>query len=111
MVKGQEKKVYRLCKALYGLKQAPRAWYENMHAYLVNKGFKNNPTESTLYVKHCDGVILVVTLFVDDLMVTGNDEKKTLDFKPELSKSYEMSDLGLLHYYLGAQFLQTDKGI
>lgn len=52
-------------------------------------------------MKHCDGVILVVTLYVDDLMVTGNDEQKISDFKSELRESFDMSDLGLLHYYLG----------
>ena len=44
------------------------------HACLVSKGFKDSLTENTLYVKHCDGVFLVVTLYVDDLMVTENDE-------------------------------------
>ena len=48
--KGAEHEVYRLHKALYGLKQAPRAWYQKIHAYLVAHGFKNSPTESTLYV-------------------------------------------------------------
>ena len=48
VVKEQEKKVHRFCKAIYGLHQAPRAWYEKMHAYLVNKGLKNSSSESTL---------------------------------------------------------------
>ena len=41
--------VYRLHKALYGLKQAPRAWYERLHDFLLNKGFKIRRVDTTLY--------------------------------------------------------------
>ena len=102
--KGQEKKVCRLKKDLYGLKQAPRAWYEKIHAYLIAHGFCNNPTESTLYVKKTSDVFLVIVLYIDDMLLTGPNEDHIADFKAELNSAFEMSNLGLLHHYLGIQF-------
>eukprot|EP00250_Pteridium_aquilinum_P010876 c19689_g3_i1 orf=64-1296(+) len=109
--KGQENKVCRLKKALYGLKQAPRAWYEKIHAYLTAHGFQNSPTESTLYVKRADDVHLIIALYVDDMLLTGPNESHIADFKADLNASFEMSDLGHLHHYLGIQFKQCDGGI
>lgn len=44
-------------------------------------------------------------------MVIGNDEHKISYFKSEFRGSFETFELGLLHYYLGVEFLHTDKGI
>ena len=74
-IEGEEKKVYKLKKALYGLKQAPRAWYGNIDAYFTDKGFTRSPSEPTLYVKHGITGMIIVSLYVDDLIFTGNDEK------------------------------------
>ncbi|MCO5614287.1 hypothetical protein L7F22_068565 [Adiantum nelumboides] len=111
VVKSQEQKVCRLRKALYGLKQAPRAWYEKIHTYLIGQGFQNSPTESTLYVKKRDAVLIMLTLYVDDMLLTGNNENENAAFKDALRKTFEMSDLGLLHYSLGIQFVQSEDGI
>ena len=109
--KGHEHKVCRLRKALYGLKQAPCSWYEKIHAYLIAFGFENSPTERTLYVKRVDDVFLIMVVYVDDMLLTGPNEKHIADFKADLHASFEMSDLGHLHHYLGIQFMQVDGGI
>ena len=103
--------VFRLKKALCGLKQAPCAWYEKIHAYLIAHGFCDSPTEITLYVKSVDDVLLIIVLYVDDMLLTGPNEKHIADFKADLNSDFEMSDLGLLHHYLGIQFKQCDGGI
>ena len=101
----------RFCKALYGLKQAPQAWYEKIHAYLTPHGFENSPTKSTLYVICVDDVTLIVALYVDDMLLTGPNEAHIADFMADLNASFEISNLGLLHHYLGIQFKQCDGGI
>ena len=101
----------RLRKALYGLKQAPRSWYEKIHTYLITFGFENSPTESTLYVRRVDDVFLIMVVYVDDMLLTGPNEKHIPDFKADLHASFEMSDLGHLHHYLGIQFMQVGGGI
>ncbi|RVX00264.1 Retrovirus-related Pol polyprotein from transposon RE1 [Vitis vinifera] len=74
-VKGQEEKVYLLKKALYGLKQAPRAWYSRIDEHLQSLGFVKSPSEATLYVKGIDANLIEVSVYVDDLLVTGSNEK------------------------------------
>ena len=70
---GNEHKVYRLKKALYGLKQAPRAWYSRIDSYFQSHGFSKCSSEPTLYIKvNNQGKVLIVCLYVDDLIFTGN---------------------------------------
>nr|ABA99612.1 retrotransposon protein, putative, unclassified [Oryza sativa Japonica Group] len=110
-VQGGENKVFRLKKALYGLKQAPRAWYSQIDKYFIQKGFAKSISEPTLYVNKTGTDILIVSLYVDDLIYTGNSEKMMQDFKKDMMHTYEMSDLGLLHYFLGMEVHQSDEGI
>ena len=76
VTKGEEEKVYKLKKALYGLKQAPRAWYSDIDAYFIIEGFQRSKSEPTLYVKTQGKTgIFIISLYVDDLVFTGSDEK------------------------------------
>ncbi|MCO5581661.1 hypothetical protein L7F22_035550 [Adiantum nelumboides] len=77
--KGQEDKVYKCNKTTYGLKQSPRAWYAKADTHLVKRSFCNSPTESTLYVKREGNVLLIVVLYVDDLLITGPNERHIAD--------------------------------
>ena len=64
---------YMLKKALYGLKQAPRAWYSRIDSYLTENGFHRSESEPNLYTKVDEqGRMLIVYLYVDDLIFTGN---------------------------------------
>jgi transposase InsO family protein len=110
-IKGQEDKVFLLKKALYGLKQAPRAWYARIDDHLMSLGFAKSPSEPTLYVKHSVNDILIVSLYVDDLLVTGNNAKMMNQFKLEMKAAFEMTDLGLMSYFLGIEIKQDVGGI
>ncbi|KAL0384142.1 UNVERIFIED_CONTAM: Retrovirus-related Pol polyprotein from transposon RE1 [Sesamum radiatum] len=111
IAKGYEEKVLRLKKALYGLKQAPRAWYSRIDNYFMNRGFRRSLSEPTLYVKRQGNDTLIVSLYVDDLIYTGNNEKMIHDFKEDMMKTFEMSDLGLMHFFLGIEINQEKEGI
>jgi len=54
---------------------------------------------------------MIVAVYVDDLFVTGTSLELILKFKKEMSSKFEMSDLGLLSYYLGIEVIQHSKGI
>ncbi|PNX55819.1 putative LRR receptor-like protein kinase, partial [Trifolium pratense] len=104
--------VYKLKKSLYGLKQAPRAWYNKIEAYFNHEGFEKCPHEHTLFVKNeSDGRIIVVSLYVDDLIFTGNDEKLFADFKSSMESNFAMTDLGKMRYFLGVEVKQYGNGI
>jgi hypothetical protein len=108
---GQEKCVCKLKKSLYGLKQAPRAWYSKINEYFLNDGFKRSPYDPDLYVKNCNGDIIMVVLYVDDLIITGSNLSQVYDFKKQLKKAFDITDLGLLHYFLGIQVWQEKDRI
>ncbi|CAL8095197.1 unnamed protein product [Prunus armeniaca] len=109
---GKEKQVYRLKKALYRLKQAPRAWYSRIEAYFAREGFQKCPYEHTLFTKSGEeGKILIVCLYVDDLIYTSNDVAMFNDFKKSMMHEFDMSDLGLMHYFLGIEVVQYSAGI
>lgn len=110
--KGSKYMVYKLKKALYGLKQAPRAWYSRIDTYFSKAGFHKCPYEHTLYIKTGEkGNLLIVCLYVDDLIFTGNDECLFREFKQSMMKEFEMTDLGEMKYFLGTEVTQSAGGI
>lgn len=110
--KGNEQKVYRLKKALYGLKQAPRAWYSRIESYFMKEGFKKCHYEHTLFIKTGKGgKILIVCLYVDDLIFTGNYEIMFAEFKKSMMLEFDMTDLGKMRYFLGIEVMQRSNGI
>ncbi|KAK4399803.1 Retrovirus-related Pol polyprotein from transposon RE2 [Sesamum angolense] len=111
IAKGSEEKALRLKKALYGLKQAPRAWYSRIDKYFMDRGFRRSLSEPTLYIKSQGNDTLIVSLYVDDLIYTGNNEKMIQDFKEDMMKTFEMSDLGLMHFFLGIEINQEKEEI
>lgn len=110
-VKGKEDKVYRLKKALYGLKQAPRAWNDKLNKILIGFNFTRCLKEPSVYRKETSEGLLVIAVYVDDLFVTGASIKIINKFKAEMASQFEMSDLGLLTYYLGIEVTQHSGGI
>jgi hypothetical protein len=112
VVKGNESKVLRLRKALYGLKQAPRAWYSRIDQYFMDRGFRRSKSEPTLYIKTQGQYdTLIVSLYVDDLIYTGNNITLINGFKEDMMKTFEMTDLGLRNYFLGIEVKQKEQGI
>ena len=80
-----EHKVYKLHKAFQGLKQAPRAWYSIIDSHLIQLEFRRSENEATLYLKQNeDGLQLVVSLYVDDMLVTGSNVRLLVEFKMEM---------------------------
>jgi hypothetical protein len=104
--------VYKLKKSLYGLKQAPRAWYSKIEAYFSCQNFEKCSHEHTLFVKYAPNrKILIVSLYVDDLIYTGNDVDMMHEFKQSMMKEFAMTDLGKMKYFLGIEVNQSEKGI
>ena len=108
MKEGKENKVLKLKKALYGLKQAPRAWNTRIDAYFKEHGFVQCPYEHALYVKVRKYDILFVTLYVDDLIFSENNLDMIEKFKLEMTKKFEMTDVGHMSYFLGLEVKQDE---
>ena len=105
-MEGKEGHVLKYKKALYGLKLAPRAWYFKLHNCLVSLGFKRSTYEQEIYLKFLDRIHLIIGIYVDDLLVTGEKDSDINKFKDQMMYYFEMSNLGHLSSYLGIKVSQ-----
>jgi hypothetical protein len=111
VIPGKEGKVLRLRKALYGLQQAPRAWNAKLDSTFKGMGFGQSPYEAAIYQRGNGGNALLVGVYVDDLVITGTKDADVAAFKEEMKATFQMSDLGLLSFYLRIKVHQGDSGI
>jgi len=102
--------MYKLDKALYGLKQALRAWDKKINSFLVQQGFIKCVNEHGIYCRDITNK-LIVCLYVDVMIVTGSNEAEMKDFKMNMMKKFEMSNMGNLTYFLGIEFEMNSQGV
>jgi len=55
--------------------------------------------------------LLIVSLYVDDLIFTGNDELMFTKFKASMKHEFDMADLGKMRYFLGLEVMQRFDGV
>ena len=97
----------RLKRALYALKQEPRPWNTRIDSYLTELGFTKSEVDAKLYHIMVKGMQLIIVLYVDDLILTGDDQL-IMSCKEDLAREFEMKDMGLMHYFLGMEVWQKD---
>lgn len=103
--------VCRLRKSLYGLRQAPRCWFAKLAAALKNYGFSQSYSDYSLFTLRQHERQIHVLVYVDDIIVTGNDHAAIQNFKTYLSDCFHMKDLGVLKYFLGIEVARGPDGI
>ena len=101
----------RLKKALYDLKQASRAWNERIDTYFKKNGYEQCPYEHAFYTKKKGEDVMFIALFVDDLIFMGNNVELIETFKEVMKKEFEMTDLGLMKYFLCLEVVQGKDDI
>uniref|UniRef100_A0A2N9GBX0 Reverse transcriptase Ty1/copia-type domain-containing protein n=1 Tax=Fagus sylvatica TaxID=28930 RepID=A0A2N9GBX0_FAGSY len=107
---GFSHKVCRLRRALYGLKQAPRAWFAKFSSTISQHGFSASSYDSALFFRRSDHGITLLLLYVDDMIITGDDVQGIQDLKRFLGQHFEMKDLGPLSYFLGLEVSSSSDG-
>lgn len=103
--------VCKLKKALYGLKQSPRAWFGRFTKSMKNFGYKQSNSDHTLFIRHSQGKITALIIYVDDMIVTGNDYDSISRLQKYLASEFEMKKLGDLKYFLGIEVARSKHGI
>jgi len=103
--------VCKLKKTLYGLKQAPRAWYGKIAQYLYFCGYTTSHSDPSLFVKKQRDLHVVVLLYVDDMIITGNNDDEVARLQEELALRFDIKKLGELHHFLGLEVTNTSKGV
>ena len=94
----------RLCKlkrSIYGLKQASRSWNLRFDREIKKFDFKKCEEEPCVYKKVSGSSIVFLVLYVDDILLIGNDVPMLNGVKSSLMKIFSMKDLGEAVYVLG----------
>ena len=100
-----------LTKAIYGLKQAPRAWYSALKQALAAFGFLNSKSDTSLFVFHDGSTIAYCLVYVDDLILTGNNSAFVTRIIDQLGQKFSIKDLGSLYFFLGVEVIPTTDGL
>ena len=88
-------RMYKLKKSLYSLKQSPRAWFEKFIRFAKKQSYNQAQTHHTMFIKHSgDGRVTFLIVYVDDIILTGDDLKEMNLLKASLASEFEIKDLG-----------------
>ena len=109
--KTQPLAVCKLHKAIYGLKQAPRAWYKELCTFLLHSGFTNSLADASLFIYNETGTLIYLLVYVDDIIITGNNNTVVNTVIQSLSTRLSLKDLGFLFYFLGIEVSRTKHGL
>ncbi|GKB72361.1 putative RNA-directed DNA polymerase [Tanacetum coccineum] len=95
------KRACKLQKAIYGLKQASHSWNLCFREKVTQFGFYRSENEPCIYVKVSGSVVVILVLYVDDILLVGNNIPTLQSVKDWLGKCFAMKDLGDAAYILG----------
>ena len=96
-------KVCKLIHSLYGLKQSGRAWYHKFRSILLKYGFEQLSVEHCLYIRVRNGKPQIISSWIDDLLLFGDDPEATAELVAILGKEFEIHDLGEPRYLIGME--------
>ena len=103
--------VCRLNKAIYGLKQAPRVWYDELKTFLLQLGFRNSVADTALFVLQHGTTLIYLLVYVDDIVVTGNNQPLVEKVLASLANRFSLKDMGELSYFLGIEVVRSSTGL
>ncbi|CAL1379865.1 unnamed protein product [Linum trigynum] len=106
-----DNRVCRLRKSLYGLKQASRNWYMKFATSLQEFGFQQSKADHSLFTYRQHGVFTFALIYVDDLILGGDDLPTIQRVKGFLHDQFSIKDLGVLKYFLGIEVARSRTGM
>jgi len=111
-VQGESGLVCKLRWSLYGLKQSPRAWFGKFSHVVQSFGLKRSEADHSVFYCHkCSGKCVYLVVYMDDIVIIGNDNAKISQLKEYLSSHFLTKDHGSLKYFLGIEVAQSNEGI
>ena len=78
---------------------------------MKKKGFRKSNSDHTLFLKNQNGKVTALIIYVDDMIITGDDNEEIIKLQEHLTKEFEMKNLGGLKYFLGIKVARSKHGI
>ena len=79
---------------------------------MLRVGYHQIQADHTLFIKYStQGKITALIVYVDDIVLTGNDMTEIMNLKRYLAKEFEIKDFGDLRYFLGIEIAKSKNGI
>ncbi|PKU78319.1 putative mitochondrial protein [Dendrobium catenatum] len=101
--------VCKLQKSIYGLKQAPRQWFQKLTSHLQHFGFRFSRSDPSLLIFQQNSIQIFFLIYVDDILVTGNDQPMIQSRLHQLKSTFALKQLGPVSLFLGIQISKTDS--
>ncbi|KAK2418425.1 putative mitochondrial protein [Trifolium repens] len=112
VAQGECNLVCKLRKSLYGLKQSPRAWFGRFSKVLQQFGMVRCEADHSVFTKcSSSNKYIYLVVYVDDIVITGDDNEGINSLKQHLFQNFQTKDLGPLRYFLGIEVAQSKSGI
>jgi len=108
--KAQPGQVCRLQCSLYGLKQDSRQWNLELCRFLTSHGYTQSKSDYSLFTKVSNGLRSYIVVYVDDLLIAGDDIAVIAFVKQALHATYTIKELGLARYFLGIEISRSKMG-
>jgi len=78
---------------------------------MLSKGFHRCKSDPNIYMLRHDDSLLLIVLYIDDLLIIGSALSEISWVKTALHDRFSMTDMGLLHYFLGLEVSQSTSRI
>ena len=88
-----------------------RQWFAKLTMELFYQGFVQSENDYSLFIKHTPTSLTVAAIYVDDIIITGNNNSIIQSLKTHLHNTFSIKDLGRLNYFLGLEVTYIDNGI
>lgn len=98
-----------LKKSLYGLRQSGLQWHKELVRMLKNVGFEALPQDPCVFVARKGERMILITIYVDDIILATNDDAWLCVIKKQLSSAFEMKDMGKINNCLGIEFSRDEE--
>ncbi|CAL1356682.1 unnamed protein product [Linum trigynum] len=106
-----DSRVCLLHKSIYGLRQASRNWYQKFTQALLQFDFVQSRADHALFIHQRGSSYVAALIYVDDVILAGNDLPFINRVKTYLHERFTIKDLGTLKYFLGIEVARSPRGI
>ena len=78
-------------------------WYQKFDTYILSLGFVRSKVDHYIYSMEEGGCFIYVALYVDDMLLIGNDMVAIKEVNKKLSSKFDMKDRSATNFIMGME--------